>query len=167
MAQHKTSDAVASLMRKRLLEGDRQYALANLRPAGVRGPAANAAHGAQRRRAKLAEPAIGERLDLGDPFENALEEGRFVARPRLKARRERGVVHGKAFAGIDKRIVIEPRGPVGFQGGGERRETISREQALDHFPAGVGRPACKPSRADAVAVDPKLSSEDRPLAQAA
>ena len=29
MAQHKTGDAVASLVRKRRLEGDRQYALAN------------------------------------------------------------------------------------------------------------------------------------------
>ena len=57
-----------------------------------------------------------------------MEEGRFIAWSGLKTRPKRGIIHQKAFAWVDKRIVVEPGGSVRSQARGEQRETIPREQ---------------------------------------
>ena len=89
-------------------------------------------------RAELHEFLVGESFNVGDPFQDALKECRFIFRSRFKLWLKFRVVDWKALAGADKRVVFESGRLVRLKGSGEANQTVARKELLDNFPAGVG-----------------------------
>src|SRR6202034_4074341 len=103
--------------------------------------------------------------DLSDAFKDGLKECRVVFRPRFESRRKLGVVDREAFAWLRKRIIVQASGSLRIQARGQPREAVARKELFDDLAARVRGAAGKPRRANPMAIDSKLRSEDRVVAQ--
>src|ERR1700722_16267822 len=163
--QREASHARTCLLRLRMFERHRQFALSDLRPGGVCSAAADGSDRSQRRRSQFCELAVGQCFDLSDAFKDRLKERRVVFGPRLEPRGKFGIVDGEAFAGAQKRIIAQSRWVLRLHARRKLRKTVARKELLDDLAAGIRGAPSEPVGANPMTIDSKLRGEDWVIAQ--